>query len=197
MRDSPFPAQKTFQSSRSDGSRRLPFHISRHISNLFQTARSDGSPRDQMNSPAANCGSCFNPRAATDRRATSHGRSCVPRLPTFQSARSDGSPRDLQYCDSPNGLDMFQSARSDGSPRDGANAISSLMMKPKFQSARSDGSPRDLKVAIPTIKVIRFQSARSDGSPRDHTMHKPPIQQWMFQSARSDGSPRDGRKADR
>ncbi len=61
---------------------------------------------------------CFNPRAATDRRATRGRPSISTSLKKFQSARSVGSPRDFisEVYAPMEGL--FQSARSDGSPRD-------------------------------------------------------------------------------
>ncbi len=133
----------------------------------FQSARSDGSPRDAASTSRCHPRSRFNPRAATDRRATTiHGKVSSSTIVSIRAQRRIAARPRRPRIAIPARLVSIRAQRR-----------IAARLPPKYE-----GRP-----------VMLFQSARSDGSPRDWLMTNAPDAFRWFQSARSDGSPRDSR----
>ena len=155
-----------FQSARSDGSPR-DWSFSRRVAavKMFQSARSDGSPRDHGWVVGQEGRICFNPRAATDRRATGTALWGVA-VAVFQSARSAGAPRDDQ-CRVVLLHFIMVSIRA-------KRRSASRHWRPAVWPGWSRFNPREAPERLATPFSSRstfsrvFQSARSAGAPRDH-----------------------------
>ncbi len=154
----------------------------------------------------------FNPRAATDRRATGikcDTQRCLGvsiRAQRRIAARREASRGRAQgvhsfnpraatdrratwHATAVNGSTLFQSARSDGSPRDSmvrSNLRTSASFNPR---AATDRRATPLPIAVTPQQPVSIRAQRRIAArlyARAHAL----AQQW-FQSARSDGSPRD------
>jgi len=135
------------------------------VSSMFQSARSAGAPRDVAHHSIPTISFGFNPREAPERLATGPQVTRVERHMSFNPRAATDRRATLH----PRHDAIHEAVSIRAQRRIAARPpyMARLAAAPSFQSARSDGSPRDPAAPVLRYPPDLFQSARSDGSPRD------------------------------